>query len=135
MQNRISKNYRFTYAKFAYAILSIVVVVFVTSRFYPLLGKIAIQTNSITDGETINSGVVEIFGQAKKATNLYINGKTTSVTKNGEFEDAIALPEGYNIVTITAVDKFGKTSNEIIKLNIGAEVIDTAMNTNKIINN
>lgn len=132
---QMKHTHKFIHIKFIYAGLLAIVAMFVVSRFYPILHKVSIKTESVTDGETTNKGIIKIFGSAKKATNLYINGKSTSVTKDGEFEDAIALPAGYNIVTITAIDKFGKTSSETLRLNVGEDTIDTAMNNINNLNN
>ncbi len=114
----MKKEKGFAYSTYVYTGLLFIALFFVGSRFYPMLTKISIDTASIKDGETVSTGIVKIFGNAKRATNLYINGKSTSVTKSGEFEDAIALPNGYNIVTITAVDKFGKASSETMKVSV-----------------
>lgn len=131
-----TKNIRkFNHIKFIYFGIFSVIGFFVVSRFYPIAHRIEIKTNSVRDGANVDEGIIKILGQAKKATNLYINGKSTSVTKNGEFEEAIALPAGYNIITITAVDKFGKGSSKTMRLNIGENTLDTAMNNKIIINN
>lgn len=96
----------------------VLIAIFVISRFYPLLSKVPIKLGSIKDGASLDSGLVSITGQAKKATNLFINGKSTSVTKKGEFEESIALPSGYNIVTIEAEDKFGKRNKKTISVHV-----------------
>lgn len=132
---QMKNTHKFIHIKFIYAGLLAVVAIFIASRFYPLLHKISIKTESVKDGASIEQGIVKIFGSAKKATNLYINGKSTSVTKTGQFEDAIALPAGYNIVTITAIDKFGKVSSETLKLNVGEDTKGTAMNNINNLNN
>lgn len=132
---QMTRTRKFNYINFIYAGLFAIVMFFVASRFYPMMHKVTIKTTSIKDGANVEGGIVKIFGSAKKATNLYINGKSTSVTKDGTFEDAIALPAGYNIVTITAINKLGKVSSETMKLNIGEEAVSTAMNKNFIINN
>jgi hypothetical protein len=133
----IKKEQKFAHSTYVYAGFLFVALFFVGSRFYPIMTKIKINTSSIKDGEVVNNGIVKILGRAKKATNLYINGKSTSVTKNGEFEDAIALPNGYNIVTITAVDKFGKASSETMKVSVVDGEIGTVTkldNNNLLIN-
>jgi hypothetical protein len=133
----MKKEQKFTHSTYVYAGLLIIALFFVGSRFYPMLTKINIDTSSIKDGETVTNGIVKIFGNAKRATNLYINGKSTSVTKSGEFEDAIALPDGYNIVTITAIDKFGKTSSETMKISVRNGEVEkvTKLNDDKLLVN
>lgn len=102
---------------YIYLPLFLVIAFFVASRFYPILSKVPIKIG-IEDGATIPEGVISLVGRAHKATNLYINGKSTSVTKEGEFEEPIALPAGYNIVTVEAEDKFGKRNKKIITVHV-----------------
>lgn len=103
---------------YIYVPLFVLIAVFVASRFYPLLTKVPIRISSIKDGSSLPESIITISGKANKATNLYINGKNTSVTKDGEFEEPIALPAGYNIVTIEAKDKFGKLSSKTIEVQV-----------------
>jgi hypothetical protein len=134
--NKMKQEQGFANSTYVYTGLLIVALFFVGSRFYPMMTKVKINTSSIKDGETVNNSIVKIFGNAKRATNLYINGKSTSVTKSGEFEDAIALPNGYNIVTITAVNKFGKASSETMRVSVenGEVGTVTKIDNNLLIN-
>lgn len=104
--------------KFIYIPVLILILFFVTSRFYDIGTKINIKTSSIENGQTVVTSILQITGQARKAKNLYINDKNISVTKDGQFESTISLPSGYNILTIKAVDKFGKTSTKEMVLNV-----------------
>jgi hypothetical protein len=103
---------------YVYVPLFMLIAFFVASRFYPILSKVPIKIGSVKNGSSLPEGIVTISGKANKATNLYINGKSTSVTKEGVFEEPIALPAGYNIVTIEAKDKFGKLSSKTIEVQV-----------------
>lgn len=113
---------------YIYVPFFVLIAFFVASRFYPILSKIAIKIDSVKSGASINEGVLTLSGKARKATNLYINDKSTPVTKNGEFEEPIALPSGYNIVTIRAEDKFGKSSSKTIKINVSTNENQVGLN-------
>jgi uncharacterized protein YfaP (DUF2135 family) len=103
---------------FTFVPLGILAVVFVISRFYPMLSHVPIKVVSLKNGDSMPEGVITLTGTANKATNIYINGKNTPVTKSGEFEEPLVLPNGYNIVTITAKNKFGKTSEKTLTLHV-----------------
>ncbi len=57
-----------------------------------------------------NSELVDIKGQAKNAVYLTLNGREIFIDKDGNFNEKQALAPGLSVVTLTAQDKFGKTS-------------------------
>lgn len=67
-------------------------------------------TNS--DGKSFSN----VSGFAKNATLLVLNGREISVDKNGAFDEAIALPDGYSVVTLEARDQFGKNSKKAFEV-------------------
>ena len=71
---------------------------------------------NIVDGEKINQSVVEVMGNAKNATNLTLNGREISINAIGDFRETIALQTGYNIINITAKDKFEYVDEKNYKL-------------------
>ena|SRR3989344_8095758 len=55
-------------------------------------------------GET---NIRKISGNAKNAKILTLNGREISIDQSGNFEETLALLSGYNIITLSAEDKFG----------------------------
>lgn len=59
-----------------------------------------------------NSSVASIVGNAKNASLLTLNGREISIDKNGNFNEKVSLLPGLSVITIEAIDKFGKSSEK-----------------------
>ena len=59
-----------------------------------------------------DTSLATIKGYAKNATYISLNGREIYIDKDGSFKEAIALIPGYSVVTIDAVDKFGKSKEK-----------------------
>lgn len=81
-----------------------------------LILGIKIKKVSITDGATVEEGILGITGVAKGAVNLTVNDREITIDQKGNFDDTVALLPGYNIITIKALDKFGYTDEKNYKL-------------------
>ncbi len=70
------------------------------------------QINVITplDSETLTHSYVLIKGEAANVSNLSVNGHPVLAGNFGNFETGLLLARGYNIIVISAKDKFGRTA-------------------------
>lgn len=66
--------------------------------------------------EETRAKIVEIKGNAKNAINLTLDGREISIDEGGNFDETIALLPGYNIVSISALDKFGNRDEKSYQL-------------------
>jgi hypothetical protein len=73
---------------------------------------IDLSINGIENGKIYTEGTLEITGNAKRAKHVLVNGREISVNQQGDFKDYLVLLPGYNIMTISAEDKFGKITQE-----------------------
>ena len=64
--------------------------------------------------------IVEIYGNAKNAVELKLQGRLISIDEEGNWGEFLALLPGYNIIEIEAEDKFGKTDKKNYELNYNA---------------
>jgi hypothetical protein len=94
----------------------LIIVIFAFFRSKDLIFGVKIKNVSITDGATMTESVMRVDGNAKNATYLSLNGREISIDQQGNFGETIALLSGYNIVQITAKDKFGATDEKNYKL-------------------
>lgn len=77
---------------------------------------IALEIEGIEAGAIYQEGVTEIKGNAKHSKHLLINGREINISQDGDFKDFLVLAPGYNIITISAEDKFGKITKEIYEV-------------------
>ncbi|MFA6077236.1 MAG: hypothetical protein WC735_04145 [Candidatus Paceibacterota bacterium] len=81
-----------------------------------LIFGVKIKNVNISDGTRVENSVIEITGNAQNAINLVLNGREISVNQAGDFNETIALLPGYNVINITAKDKFGYIDEKNYKL-------------------
>ncbi len=92
----------------------IIVYAFVTSK--DLIYGVKITNVNIVDGAKMTESILKVNGNAKNAINLTLNGREISIDQQGNFEETIALLMGYNVINITALDKFGNVDEKNYKL-------------------
>ena len=94
--------------------LLIIIFAFVNSM--DLMFGVKIKNVNIVDGSKVTDSVIEVTGNAKNAVDITLNGREISIDRAGNFNETIALSSGYNIITIKAVDKFGKSDEKDYQL-------------------
>ena len=97
------------------------IVIYAFSRSRDLIFGIKIKNVSIDGlpaqtGIKVANNVLKVTGNAKRATNLILNGREIFIDENGNFDEMIALLSGYNIINIRAKDKFGYVDEKNYKL-------------------
>ncbi len=90
-----------------FSIFFLLIIVYAFFRSHDLIYGIKIQNVNITDGMKTTVSVIKIIGNAKNAVNITLNGREISINENGDFNETITLLSGYNMINITAKDKFG----------------------------
>jgi hypothetical protein len=68
------------------------------------------------EGRGAQNEVAEIRGEAKNVTSITFNDRTIYTDKNGNFTEKFVLYEGYNVVKVSAKDKFGRTTEKTVEL-------------------
>ncbi len=84
---------------------------------------IDLSINGIENGKIYEEGTLEITGNAKRAKHVLVNGREINLNQEGTFTDFLVLLPGYNIITISAEDKFGKITKKTFDIVRKEEVI------------
>ena len=82
-----------------------------------LIFGISLNISGIQNNETVATSTLDLTGMAYHATEITVNGRTVSVEENGAWHDTIALLNGYNIIKVSAKDKFGRTISKVFTIN------------------
>lgn len=80
------------------------------ARWYLLGPEIVI--DSPQPGEITHDSYLPVKGQAFNIASLSMNGRQIFIDERGFFSEGLLLARGYNIIEITASDKFGRVSKE-----------------------
>lgn len=75
-----------------------------------------LEIESPVDGSTLASSTVLVTGKTQNISYITINGRQIFTDENGDFSMNILLLKGYNTVTVSAKDKFGRSINKSIQL-------------------
>jgi len=97
-------------------IFFILIVIYAILGSKDLIWGVKIKNVNLVDGVTVTENIIQLTGNAKNAVNLTLNGREISVDQSGNFNETIALLEGYNIINIKARDKFGYVDEKNYKL-------------------
>ncbi|OGI65293.1 hypothetical protein A2642_01485 [Candidatus Nomurabacteria bacterium RIFCSPHIGHO2_01_FULL_39_10] len=100
----------------ALSMLFLFIVFYAFFRSEDLLLGVKIKNINIVDGAIVKNSIIAVTGNAKNAINLTLNGREITINENGDFNETIALLAGYNIINITAKDKFGYVDEKNYKL-------------------
>ena len=66
---------------------------------------------SPADGQSFLDGFVLIEGVAERTENLSLNGAPLLIDASGHFSTTLVLPHGGAILSLTATDRFGKSTS------------------------
>lgn len=68
------------------------------------------------NGETVSETLLIVTGTAKNLSFITLNGNKIFTDEAGVFKEKILLSPGYNIVTIWAQDRFGRTTEKQLQI-------------------
>ena len=94
----------------------LLIIIYAFFRSKDLILGVKISNVNIMDGAKVANNVLQVTGNAKNAVNLTLNGREISIDQEGNFNETIALLPGYNIINITAKDKFGYSDEKNYKI-------------------
>ncbi len=60
----------------------------------------------------LNSKAIQVSGEVRKGASLQINGESMPIFSDGTFSSTLTLPFGYNIVSLSTKDRFGKEKKQ-----------------------
>jgi hypothetical protein len=72
--------------------------------------------DSPLSGLSTSTSLVTIEGSASNISYLSLNGEKIFTDEQGYFKEKILLSYGYNIVTLSATDRFGRTVTKSLQL-------------------
>jgi|TARA_Y100000310_G_scaffold170442_2_gene170609 hypothetical protein len=68
------------------------------------------------NGSTVEESSIEVVGTAHNIARITLNDRQIFVDQNGVFREQLLLPYGYSIITVAALDRFGRSTKKTIEL-------------------
>lgn len=114
-----------------WALIAVAAVVVLGYSYFVLSGYLRgpqILIANPQNGYSTTTPLITISGIAVRANNLQINGFKTPIDLEGNFSSQLILAPGYNIMTVAAQDRYNRTTEKIIEINL---ISNTATSTAK----
>lgn len=93
-------------------LLILVIVIAIGSYFvyqgYDFIRGPLIYIEKPENGTSFEDPLVEIEGSAQNISFLYLNDNQIYTSPEGDFKQKLILLPGYNIITVSAIDKFNR---------------------------
>lgn len=75
-------------------------------------------------GAVLSEPLVEISGSARRIAYLSLNDRQIYTNPQGQFNEQLVLSPGYNIITVSAEDKFNRTTEKHLEVILSATSTD-----------
>ncbi|MBU6430837.1 MAG: hypothetical protein KGJ58_01535 [Patescibacteria group bacterium] len=75
------------------------------------------------NGETVNQSLIKIAGDSKNIKKITLDDREINIDETGAFSEKLLLSEGYNIIKVSAWDKFGKKTEKTIEVVYGGKIL------------
>lgn len=98
--------------KIFFSTLGILVIGFIYRNSKDALFGTKITVSIARDGSTVHERTLPIVGVAPKVKSVLINKHPVPVDTAGNFQDTVLLSPGYNIIEVSTVDSFNKTTTK-----------------------
>ncbi len=98
--------------KLWYGVPFIALLGFVALKMYPVIHGPSISIDTLKNGTVLNDPLIALNGTAAHAQDLIINGAPVPTSPDGSFNDRVLLSPGYNLITLSATDRYGKTETK-----------------------
>ena len=92
------------------------VAIYTGYRTKDLVGGPVISVASPQNGVTLNDDFLTIEGEAKRIAHLFLNHRRIFTDERGRFREKILLADGYNVISLEASDKFGRSTRQTLEL-------------------
>lgn len=108
------KNQIKTIYSIAFPIVGILLLIYITLQFIPLITGPLISIEEPKPGSTLQSGITTVRATGKRATAAYVNGYPVAVDTTGSFAQDIVITPKLNTITVKTQNRYGTTDTETI---------------------
>ncbi len=100
------------------ALVAIVIIGYGLFEARKLIEGPVVIIQSPTDGSATSSTAVVISGEAENISFLTINDAPAYTDEQGHFSELLSLPAGFTILTVAAIDRFGRRVSKSVSINV-----------------
>ncbi len=97
-----------------FIVFFICIALFAFSRAYNMIYGPKIVITGPADGIALSESLVTVRGTVANAALIHLNGRKIFTDAKGAFTEDILLQDGYNIISLSARDRFGKDKEVLL---------------------
>lgn len=83
-------------------------------------------------GYSTTTPMIGVSGRVFRGNLFFIDNATTTIDLEGNFSEQLLLSSGYNIMTLEARDRYGRTSTETIEMVLVTKTATSTSTGNKV---
>ncbi len=110
---------RITYGNIKAIIFSLLIVSILGYTYFQMRDLVTgpvITVTSPENGAVFGTAPVDIVGSTRNISEITLNDRDIFISEDGVFSEKLLLSPGYNIITLQAEDRFGRTTQKILEL-------------------
>lgn len=108
------KPFREKFRFYLFFLFLILVIIYSIFKMYNYLSGPKINIYNPQTFQIINGNTFTLSGNIKNAKNIYINGREINIDQFGNFSELLIAKSPYTLITIRAVDIYGKEKNKTL---------------------
>ncbi len=105
----ITKHHKIGLGALALGLLFVIVIAYAYFRGTLAIRGMSVSLSNIKNGMTYSEPTLPLSGTTERVNTLYINGRQVLLSPDGSFADVIAPLSGYNVLSVSASNRWGKT--------------------------
>ena len=70
------------------------------------------------NGSSTTTPLIAIIGRVLRGSTITLNGATSTLDLAGNFAETLLLAPGYNIMTLEAMDRYGRSDKKTIEMTL-----------------
>ena len=115
-------RFRFSFSARGIALSLIAVIVcgfflYLYFEFQSFVSEPRLVILSPSDGDTVTEAETIVRGETDPRATVHINGGETVVDERGSFSERLSLDSGLNVISISSMNRFGKTRERTVSVN------------------
>lgn len=93
-------------------IFCLIILAYSAYQMYGITSGPKLVIKSPTPNSAVHSPLVEIAGQAKRISRIYLDDNQIFTDEKGQFQEKLLLAPGYTIIKLRVQDRFGRQAEE-----------------------
>jgi hypothetical protein len=101
---------------FFFLVFSILILIYALYKFSDYFTGPKLKINNPIDGQTISTATFFIDGNIQNLKKIKINGREINIDQSGNFKEELVSHPPLTIITIEAVDRYGKKMEKVLRV-------------------